>query len=358
MATKVFSFEELSHADLLVDAVYLGGTHKNIGADPLSKLMRCGNQGGFRTAGGSPSKYVILYSSQTDRDWPDHLDTTTGIFTYYGDNKAPGSELHDTTRGGNRLLAEVFGRLHSAFEHRVQIPPFFVFTKAQSYGGRSVRFRGLAAPGAEGMSPTDDLVALWKSSRGERFQNYEATFTILDVPTVGRAWLEDLRAGNVLSRNCPGAWQEWVETGRHLPLVAPPSVQARTRDEQLPTTELEKEIVASIYRRFEEDPTAFEACAAEIVRFLEPKRYVVDEITRRSVDGGRDAIGRYRLGPVSDPITVDFALEAKCYRPELPGHAKSPSAVGVKEVARLISRLRHRQFGVLVTTSYVGDQAT
>jgi hypothetical protein len=31
--------------------------------------------------------------------------------------------------------------------------------------------------------------------------------------------------------------------------------------------------------------------------------------------------------------------------------------VGVKEVARLISRIRHREFGVLVTTSFIGRQA-
>jgi Restriction endonuclease AspBHI N-terminal/Restriction endonuclease len=77
------------------------------------------------------------------------------------------------------------------------------------------------------------------------------------------------------------------------------------------------------------------------------------EITRRSIDGGRDAIGRYRLGPSADPITVDFALEAKCYRPELPGQSGTARQVGVKETARLISRLRHRQFGILVTTSYI-----
>ena len=29
----------------------------------------------------------------------------------------------------------------------------------------------------------------------------------------------------------------------------------------------------------------------------------------------------------------------------------------MKETSRLISRIRHRQFGVLVTTSYVADQA-
>ena len=46
---------------------------------------------------------------------------------------------------------------------------------------------------------------------------------------------------------------------------------------------------------------------------------------------------------------MDFALEAKCYSP--------PSAVGVKDMSRLISRLRHRQFGILVTTTCVDLQA-
>jgi hypothetical protein len=72
------------------------------------------------------------------------------------------------------------------------------------------------------------------------------------------------------------------------------------------------------------------------------------EITRAVRDGGRDTIGRFRLGPVNDPIYLDFALEAKCYGVR--------SSIGVRELARLISRLRHRQFGVLVTTSYVDRQ--
>ena len=33
------------------------------------------------------------------------------------------------------------------------------------------------------------------------------------------------------------------------------------------------------------------------------------------------------------------------------------NSVGVKDLSRLISRLRHRQFGVLVTTSHVALQA-
>jgi hypothetical protein len=46
---------------------------------------------------------------------------------------------------------------------------------------------------------------------------------------------------------------------------------------------------------------------------------------------------------------LDFALEAKCYA--------TTTAVGVEAQSRLISRIRPRQFGVLVTTSYVAEQA-
>jgi len=42
-------------------------------------------------------------------------------------------------------------------------------------------------------------------------------------------------------------------------------------------------------------------------------------------------------------------MEAKCYSLD--------NSVGIKQTARLISRLRHRQFGVLITTSYVNAQA-
>jgi restriction endonuclease Mrr len=48
-------------------------------------------------------------------------------------------------------------------------------------------------------------------------------------------------------------------------------------------------------------------------------------------------------------VRLDFALEAKCY--------KDGSGVGVREMSRLISRLRHRMFGVFVTTSHFDRQA-
>lgn len=69
-------------------------------------------------------------------------------------------------------------------------------------------------------------------------------------------------------------------------------------------------------------------------------------------DGGRDAIGYYSInggGKVNAPLKIDCALEAKCY-------AES-NRVGVKQMSRLISRIRYRQFGILMTTSYVDSQA-
>ena len=53
------------------------------------------------------------------------------------------------------------------------------------------------------------------------------------------------------------------------------------------------------------------------------------------------------MGP--DSIEVEFALKAKCFNPS--------SGVGIKTLSRLLSRLRHRQFGILVTTSYLSSQA-
>jgi len=43
-------------------------------------------------------------------------------------------------------------------------------------------------------------------------------------------------------------------------------------------------------------------------------------------------------------------LEAKSYDPKGKG-------VGVRELSRLLSRSRHRQFGILITTSHLAAQA-
>lgn len=133
-----------------------------------------------------------------------------------------------------------------------------------------------------------------------------------------------------------------------------PTTVIRSVEQQTPDTPLKASLLECVWSHFKDAPIAFEAFAARIYQMTD-SRVIIDEITRGTIDGGRDAIGRYLLGLPDDPVYAEFSLEAKCYRPPTSGVA--PNSVGVKEVSRLISRIRHRQFGVLVTTSLVARQA-
>jgi hypothetical protein len=342
-------FDQLSDCDLILDRVYKGGAAGNSGDDPLNRLLPgIGNQGGFRTAGRLAKdavRLVVLYTSGAEPDWPDELDPYTGTFTYFGDNRSPGRELHDTWKRGNLLLSSVFERAHAGHTGRSKVPPFLLFDKPGS--GRDVRFRGLLAPGTDRTSGEEDLVAVWRTTKGQRFQNYRARFTVLDTGNITRAWIKELAAGEPLGPGCPPVWRTWVETGRYTPLQAPPTVIIRRREEQEPTA-ADKPLISCVFQHFKERPTDFEQFAADMWRASQPNVDKID-VTRPWRDGGRDAVGDYLLGPRTDPVAVEFALEAKCYAP---GHG-----VGVRETSRLISRLRHRQFGVLVTTSHLDAQA-
>jgi hypothetical protein len=354
---KIFSYEECSTADLIVDAVYEGEEGGKISGEALSRLLRAsGNQGGFRASGrGDDKKLVALFTSGEDKDWPDSLDLSNGQFVYYGDNKHPGHELHDTQRSGNLILRRVFSLLHASTPQRSLIPPFFVFKKySTATSARSFQFMGLAVPGFMGLPPTADLVAVWKTADRERFQNYRSVFTVLDAGVIPRAWIGDLAARRPLTENAPAAWVEWIERGRYRALTAESTTVIRSVSSQLPDTPLKTAMLATIWRHFAAAPVAFEAFAARIFQIYD-QRVVIDEITRGSIDGGRDAMGRYRIGLIDDPVYAEFSLEAKCYRPA--NGNDGANTVGVKEVARLISRIRHREFGVLVTTSAVARQA-
>lgn len=343
---KEISFDSLTDSDLFIDAVYKGGCRGNAGDDPVSKLLKCGNQGGFRYSGNGGllnMPYVVLYSSLSDPDWPDFIDFRTGGFTYYGDNKRPGHTLHDTPKRGNIILKESFELLEKG--ERAAIPPYFIFTKRGV--GRDVIFRGLAVPGAPGLEVSDNLVAVWKSQNGTRFQNYKASFTILECGHISRQWLNDLIEGSKKLDNAPIQYVKWVNTGYYSPLITEKSIEYRSKSDQLPTSDDDKQIISEIYKFFK-DPYSFEKCAAELVRLMDRNVTSID-LTRPWADGGRDGIGKYRIGTSDNSIDVEFAIEAKRY--------DFNNSVGVKETSRLISRIRFRQFGVLVTTSYVHIQA-
>ena len=343
-----FTFEELATADLHVDALYRGRRSANAGDDPLNRLLGVSLMGGFRYLGTLDAlKLVVLTTSLNDPDWPDVVDRETGTFTYFGDNKKPGRALHETPRFGNEILRRIFEMAQGGEEERRKVPPVLIFASAGTY--RDMIFVGLAVPGTTKLRASEDLVAVWKVDHNKRFQNYRARFTILDAPTITRQWLEELGGQKAdTSVSAPDTWRLWVESGERHALIAARSIEHRRKLEQLPDSNAARGMISAIHEWFTGRPHDFEKCAAAIARMMLPDIATMD-LTRPSRDGGRDAIGQLRIGSGPASILVDFALEAKCYALE--------SAVGVREISRLISRLRHRQFGILVTTSYLEAQA-
>jgi hypothetical protein len=290
---KIFDFATLQSVDLIVDATYKGGNKGNTGDDPISKLLGTGNQGGFRHRGSiipSDLNLVVLMSSLEDPEWPDSLDVERGQFIYYGDNKRPGHDLHDTEKKGNIILRDIFSFLHQG--QRDKIPPIFIFTKGAK--GRDVIFKGLAVPG-ENVKTAEDLVAIWKAVPEGRFQNYKAVFTILDEPVIKRKWIDSIKNDRNSLESAPGNWIKWIKKGKTVPLIAKKSRQFMTKAEQLPSSPQNKAIVETILDRFKDDPYEFEKCAMEIARLMD-QNIIEYELTRRWVDGGRDAIGKYRIG--------------------------------------------------------------
>lgn len=341
--------KNLGDVDLIVDEVYGGSRNGNASDDPLANLLGVDNGAGFRHLGSRPGidtlKLLVLKTSFSDINWPDSLDTERGLFVYYGDNRKP-RELHDTPRQGNLILRNLFDEAHNTVSSSY-FPPIFLFGNTGTF--RDVRFLGLAVPGAEGMGSDDDFVAVWRTSKdGIRFQNYKATFTVLDVSQVSRQWIDDVKRGDSLSSpHVPAAWSDWVRTRKFRSLKSTPIVTIRSRRIQVPEGPL-KAYVDLVYDAYKSSPYEFEKCAMEIAKLFLPDIHR-DELTRPWRDGGRDATGLYRIGKEAGAIDVEFALEAKCYA--------LSRAIGVEAVSRLISRLRHRQFGILLTTSYLHEQA-
>lgn len=351
-------FERLGTSDLMIDAVYKGGKANGKGSEVLSKLMPgCSNSGGFRKVmrkdGSGLPAYVVLYTSMQELAWPDFLDEETGVFRYYGDNRSPGKTILDTPRKGNQLLEFVFECLNRKGEAVRNIPPFFVFKKAGR--GWDVQFLGLAAPGNPHISPDKDLVAFWRTLDENRFQNYEAYFTILQTSSpISKEWLHALVYEHEKSFElAPYSWKCFIKQGRNgiIPLIAKKMPKVPTRYEQL-QSDVEGNICLSrIREHYKNNPYGFENCAKEILEKMDGN-FQDFSLTRPWRDGGRDALGYYVIGretKANYPLRIDCAMEAKCF--------SENDGVGVKHMSRLISRIRYRQFGVMITTSYVNKQA-
>lgn len=189
-----------------------------------------------------------------------------------------------------------------------------------------------------------------------RFQNYESYFTVLDTGSdpISKEWLRALldNHDNSLSL-APRVWRKFVEEGRDgiVALRAPRIVAIPTKYEQLQSDDQGRQCLEAIRDRYKDNPYGFEACATDLVCKMD-NNFVDFSLTRPWRDGGRDTLGYYSISPggkANYPLKIDCALEAKCYSPN--------NSVGVRQMSRLISRIRYRQFGIMLTTSFVDKQA-
>jgi hypothetical protein len=339
---KRISFKDLSECDLEIDAIYEGDISLKVAGDPIHKLLPgLGNVKGIRYISlRKRTGFCALVSSGSEMEWPDNLDLINGILTYYGDNREPGHGIHD--KDGNRYLKEMFEKTHEP--NRKDVRPFFYFEK---YSKRDYIFRGICVPGASAYSQKQDLTAIWNSKGKMRYQNYKAIFTVLNISKIPRSWINDIINGNLFSPNCPDHYLKWVNTGIYNNLKTNNTRKWRTKEEQLPTGKTELQLIKALQFFFKDDPFRFEECAGKLFEIMD-KNVASWAVTQMVRDGGRDVIGKYRIGTVDNEIIVDFAIEAKCWELD--------NGVGVKGSSRLISRIKNRQFGVLVTTSYLGAQ--
>ena len=319
-------------SELRVDAAYRNTNNPRAPADQFNRFFRfsdgvgINNTSGFRPKskkGGSTDivdcAFCVLVTTFGETHWPDRLDRESGEFVYYGDNQKPGKAINETTVGGNRLLEQVYLRLHSGV--RELVPPFLCFESFNGSDGKYMRFLGLAAPGGPGVSSLEDLVAVWRLKSNTRFQNYRALFTVLKSETVSHVWLEDLVAGIAAadSPHCPPSWKRWVKFGLYDALKCEQEVVPRTRADQLPKTMREREVLERVLGELTD--REFEFAAAKIVAMIDP-RFCDIEVTRAVRDGGRDVIAAYRIGHDAHHVSVRACVEAKRW--------KQSSSIGVK----------------------------
>ena len=351
METRKFKYEELNYADLYIDAIYMSPRPAKNGRanDVLTKLLNVGNSGGFRAKSGK--SYLVLYLTGYNPAWPDVFDTETGILTYYGDNTEGGIDV-DSKRG-NRLLHEIFDDLANKQYHK--IPPILIFqnTKEES----DVKFLGLAVPGVPNIHADEYFSTVWRTQKGVRFPNYVAKFTVIKLKEgqcIKRQWLNALaEKSDEAMELAPLAWKNFVRRGLiGIEPLAAPKVEYPKKKEMLPADEEGMNILKIIHRKYgRENSVGFEKFCKKLMYLMDPNFQNIN-LTRPWKDGGMDAFAEYVIKATSDSekLIVECAMEAKCFNPEKNG-------VQVRQTARLISRIRHRQFGIFITTSYIADQA-
>jgi hypothetical protein len=271
-------------------------------------------------------------SGSTSNPWEDLVDIPHGRIIYWGDAKFDARRTVDEFPG-NRALREAFDQVLDS--QMALVPPILHFSKRKT---GVLRFNGLCV--------LDRLELTWFEDGGRPVRNYRAHLTILDEEFVPVEWLHARVTAvdrSALQGSGPAAWRRYQDGVIDRLRVWAPLV--RSTSMQLPPSGTgDASILGQLVQL---SPTGFEAAVVSLFRELDEVRHNITR-TRPTGDGGFDFVGSFTLPP---PIQyeIPFLGEAKRYA--------RTTAVGPKDVSRLVARLSRGQYGIFVTTSYFTRQA-
>ncbi len=233
---------------------------------------------------------------------------------------------------GNRGLRDAFNQVLDS--QMALVPPILRFTKRTT---GVLRFNGLCV--------LDRLELTWFEDHGRPVRNYRAHLTILDEEFVDVAWLHSRMTAESkadLGGLGPHAWRRYQDGVIDRLRVWAPLVRA-TSSQLPPAGSGDASLLSQLVSL---TPTSFEAAVVAIFRELDEVRHNITR-TRPTADGGFDFFGSFTLPP---PIQYDIPFRGEAKR-----YARS-TAVGPKDVSRLVARLTRGQYGIFVTTSYFTKQ--
>ena len=215
------------------------------------------------------------------------------------------------------------------------VPPILHFSKRET--GR-LRFNGLCV--------LDRLEHTWFEDHERPVRNYRAHLTILDQETVEIDWLHSrvtATSRSTLVGTGPSAWRRYQDGVIDRLRVWAPRI--RSLSDQLPAVGTpDARLLGQLLHLA---PTEFEVAVVSLFRKLETVQHDVTR-TRPTADGGFDFVGSFTL-----PAPVRYEVP---FRGEVKRYARG-TAVGPKDVSRLVARLGRGEYGLFLTTSYFTRQA-
>ena len=122
-----------------------------------------------------------------------------------------------------------------------------------------------SSQGFPGLAATEEYRSLFGNPPQDSVSRTIEQFTVLNVPIIRRAWIEDLAKGRDVMDNAPLPWAQLINRGSYMPLMAQPTRTIRSVEQQAPKTPLKSAILRFAWEYFEQElPTAFEAFAARV----------------------------------------------------------------------------------------------